>query len=77
MHIQYILDNDFTITNYLGLYCARQGERELIQSLLSIGSLLGLITMNFLSDIKGRKFALIGSLCIGLLSAFCKEWVII
>jgi MFS family permease len=73
MNITYILANDFTITKYLGLYCNRQGERELIQSLLSIGSLLGLISMNFISDLKGRKLALIIALTVGVTSAFRKD----
>lgn len=73
MNMEYILVNDYTITKYLGLYCDRQNERELIQSLLSIGSLIGLISMNFLSDLKGRKLALVGSLFIGVVSSFRKD----
>lgn len=55
----------------MGLYCDRQGERDLIQSSLSIGSLIGLVLMNFLSDLRGRRLALIADLIIGTLSALC------
>ncbi len=64
--------NDFTITRYLGLYCDRQDERDLIQSLLSVGSLIGLIIMNFVSDLRGRRLALIIDLIIAVCSISCK-----
>lgn len=64
--------NDFTITSYMGLVCDRQGERNLIQSILSVGSLIGLIGMNVLADFKGRKLALVVDLIIGTLSSLCK-----
>lgn len=50
------------------LYCDDQYKRSILQSSLSIGSLFGLIVMNFVSDIKGRKFALIADLGIAVLS---------
>lgn len=55
----------------MGLYCDRQNERDLIQSSLSIGSLIGLVLMNFISDLRGRRLALIADLIIGTLSALC------
>lgn len=55
----------------MGLYCDRQGERDAIQALLSIGSLVGLIVMNVVSDIRGRKFVLIIDLVIAVLGSLC------
>ena len=59
--------NDFTIVAYMGLYCDRQGERNAIQSILSVGSLIGLLVMNYLADLKGRKKAFIINLVVGFL----------
>lgn len=53
----------------MGLYCERQHERDLIQSLLSAGSLIGLVFMNFLSDLRGRRLALIIDLAIAVASS--------
>lgn len=55
----------------MGLYCDKQGERDAIQALLSIGSLVGLIVMNVVSDIRGRKFVLIIDLIIAVLGSLC------
>lgn len=52
----------------MGLYCDRQGERDLIQALLSVGSLLGLVLMNVISDIRGRKLALVADMIIAVIS---------
>lgn len=49
------------------LYCDKQLERNIIQSILPVGSMFGLIFTNCLSDIKGRKFALILVQVIGIL----------
>lgn len=54
------------------LYCEQQYKRSIIQSSLSIGSLLGLIIMNIVSDLKGRKTALLIDLCLGVSSSLCK-----
>lgn len=53
----------------MGLYCERQGSRDAIQAMLSVGSLLGLIIMNVVSDLRGRRLALIVDLLIATLSA--------
>ena len=74
MSYQYVLHyaaNDFTITKYMGLYCDRQGQRDAIQSLLSIGSLVGLVVMNFVSDLRGRKFVLIIDLIVAVFGSLC------
>lgn len=54
------------------LYCDQQYKRSIIQSSLAIGSLMGLIIMNLLSDLKGRKLALVIDFLIATLSALCK-----
>lgn len=59
------------------LYCEDQYKRSIIQSSLSIGSLFGLILMNIVSDIKGRKFALMADLIIAIVSAACNNNIIL
>lgn len=59
------------------LYCSEQYKRSLIQSSLAIGSLLGLIIMNVISDIKGRRFALLVDLFIATLSALRTLFVLL
>ena len=54
------------------MYCDDQGPRDAIQSMLSVGSLLGLLLMNFVSDIKGRKHALLISTGISIAGVLCK-----
>jgi MFS family permease len=56
----------------MGLYCNRQSDRDLIQAFLSVGSLIGLIVMNFVSDLRGRKLALIIDLLIAFSSSLRK-----
>lgn len=41
----------------MGLYCDMGSARVLIQSIFPIGSFIGLIVVNLLSDTRGRKFA--------------------
>lgn len=52
-------ESPFTIVGHLDLYCDKQAQRNLIQSVLSIGSVVGLLVANIVSDNKGRKTALI------------------
>lgn len=68
--------NDFTIVAYMGLYCEKEAERDAIQSILSLGSLIGLLLMNYLADLKGRKKAFIINLIAGFFGMFCKNVVI-
>ena len=56
----------------MNLICDKQLERSIIQSSVSIGSLLGLLVMNIVSDLKGRKYALLADLYLGIASALCK-----
>lgn len=51
------------------LYCDSQYKRSIIQASLSVGSLLGLIIMNVVSDVKGRKYALLVDLFLAAMSA--------
>jgi hypothetical protein len=70
VHHQYqlplLLDNDFTLTHRMNLYCDNQGDRDMIQYMLLIGSFFGTFIINVLSESKGRKTALIVSSCAGL-----------
>lgn len=65
--------NEFTLTADMGLYCNMASARVLIQSIFPIGSFIGLIVINLLSDTRGRKFAfqLTLSIClVGILRKF-------
>lgn len=65
--------NEFTLTADMGLYCDMESARVLIQSIFPIGSFIGLIVVNLLSDTRGRKFAfqLTLSIClVGILRNF-------
>ena len=57
----------------LGLYCDGQVDRNLIQSMSSVGSVVGLLVINFYSDVQGKKKAMILTLLIGMLSTLCTE----
>jgi MFS family permease len=47
--------NDYTITYQAGLYCEKQADRNIIQSALYIGSILGLIFLTPFADEIGKK----------------------
>ena len=66
--------NDFTITAYAGLYCDKQIYRDVIQSCLYIGSVLGLIFMNLIADTFGRKLSIIASLISATMGSLCKNY---
>jgi len=54
------------------LYCGdKQEDRNIIQSIMPIGSILGLIIVSSLSDIQGRKFALIFVQIVGIIGVGC------
>lgn len=72
-----IIVNSFTIVYKMKLYCAQQYKRSIIQSSLSIGSLLGLIIMNVVSDLKGRRFALLVDLLLAITSSFCNDAILL
>lgn len=50
------------------LYCEQQTQRNVIQAINPIGSIFGLFIVNFLSDYKGKKFALIIAQMVAMLS---------
>ncbi len=51
--------HDFSIVAELRLYCDGQTDRTFIQSSVSIGAILGLLVVNYVSDNRGRKVALL------------------
>lgn len=63
--------NEFTLTADMGLYCDMASARVLIQSIFPIGSFIGLIVVNLLSDTRGRKFAFQLTLSICLVGILC------
>lgn len=59
------VENGYTLVSRMGLYCEREWDRAFLQSLLFAGSFLGLISLNYLADTLGRKFALLAALAVG------------
>jgi len=64
--------NDFTITSDLELYCHLQWARLTIQSIFSIGSFVGLMVINLVSDTRGRRVAILLDLSIAVIGVLCK-----
>ena len=58
------------------MYCDRQNERIKIQSVVPIGSVVGMLLINFLSEVKGRKVALILCQIAAIIGMYCKNQVI-
>ncbi len=53
------------------LYCDGQIDRNLIQSISSIGSVIGLFVVNSVGDWKGKKIAMILALSVGIIGVLC------
>lgn len=70
-----LIENDYTITAYAGLYCEGKNMRNLIQSMVGFGTITGLLVINYLSDWKGRKFGFLMALGIPTLSAICTSFL--
>ena len=58
--------NHYTATAKMNLVCDKKAERELIQSSLWAGTAIGVLLLPFLSSVKGRRFAIIFGLCLGV-----------
>ena len=65
--------NDFTIVSRNGLYCDGQVNRNLIQSITAVGSIVGLFVINFIGDIKGKKVGFIVALFVSIF-AICRKY---
>lgn len=79
MHYQYYshhLASEFTIVGSSGLYCDRQFERNLIQSAFAVGAFFGLFGFLYISDMNGRRFGLILTQIIGIISVCCMVYII-
>lgn len=64
--------SDYTITAALELYCDRQSMRNLIQSVYALGAIFGLLLVNYISDTRGRKIALIITQCVSIASVISR-----
>ena len=73
------LDNPYTGTGYANLYCDKSASRNIVQSSIYIGSIIGLLVLTPFADEKGKKkvFLIAIALCIfGLLSNyFLIKWM--
>lgn len=63
--------SDFSIVAALELYCDKQSQRTLIQSISAAGAIVGVLSVSYISDIKGRRFNMLYSQLIGILSVCC------
>jgi MFS family permease len=71
---QYIAQHsasDFTIVAALELYCDKQPQRTLIQSISAAGAIVGVLSISFISDIKGRRFGILFAQFIAIISVCC------
>jgi MFS family permease len=50
----------------IGLYCGKNWARVIIQSISPLGSFIGLLIMNVISDTRGRRQAFLISLAISI-----------
>jgi MFS family permease len=59
------------LTAQLGIYCdGRKSDRNLIQSIIGVGNMVGVLMVNWLADRKGKRFCIILSIFLAALSAF-------
>lgn len=56
-HCEFV--NDYTGTYYAGFYCELRDVRMMLQAVLAIGSILGFFIIPLISDLKGKKVAMI------------------
>ncbi len=53
------------------LYCGKSWARVTIQSIFPLGSFIGLLVMNVISDTRGRREAFLGALGISIVAVLC------
>lgn len=66
------LVDDFTLVAENALYCGKNWARVTIQSIFPLGSFIGLLIMNFISDTRGRRQAFLGALGTSLVAVLRK-----
>lgn len=66
-----IVVDSFTITSDLGLYCHLEWARLTIQSMFPVGSFVGLMVVNLVSDTKGRRTAVLLDLAVAIVGSMC------
>jgi len=49
------------------LYCSQQYLRNFMQSILALGSVFGLLVVNYLSDHKGKKASILTIQAVAIL----------
>jgi MFS family permease len=59
------------MTASIGLYCDYEWARVLIQSSFPIGSFTGLMVMNLISDMQGRRRAFLIALAVTVGGILC------
>lgn len=68
----YSLVDDFTVVADIGLYCGKSWARVTIQSIFPLGSFIGLLIMNVISDTRGRRQAFLGALGTSIIAVLRK-----
>ena len=56
----------------VGLYCGKSWARVTIQSIFPLGSFIGLLIMNVISDTRGRRQAFLGAIGISIFAVLRK-----
>ena len=75
VNLRLILVDDFTIVADIELYCHKSWARIVIQSIFPLGSFVGLMVMNLVSDTRGRRQAFLIALGIAFLSTCRKKLI--
>ena len=60
----------------VGLYCEKNWARVTIQSIFPLGSFIGLLIMNVISDTRGRRQAFLGAMAISIFAVLRTAFVI-
>ncbi len=60
----------------VGLYCGKNWARVTIQSIFPLGSFIGLLIMNVISDTRGRRQAFLGAMAISIFAVLGTKFFI-
>lgn len=62
--------NDYTVTATSRLICELKVERQTIQLMFGVGAIIGVIVVNFSSDLYSRKFSVMLGIVAQVVSTF-------
>jgi MFS family permease len=66
--------NPYTATIYANLYCDHSTERNIVQSAIYIGAIIGLLGLTPFADSKGKKKMFLIALALCIVGVF-RKWL--